>query len=69
MRKEKDSAVRACGSAYEAGELLKEQLALLKSEKEAAESQVRDCSEYLCINLYGRPNVNILLDWCVCKKS
>ena len=40
VRKEKENAVRACESAYEAGELLKEQLALLKMEKETAEGQV-----------------------------
>lgn len=42
VRKEKDSAVKACESAYEAGELLREQLALLMREKEIAESQVRE---------------------------
>ena len=40
VRKERDSAVKACESAYEAGELLKEQVALLMREKEIAESQV-----------------------------
>ena len=41
MRKERDGAVKACESAYEAGELLKEQLSLLVREKELAEAQVR----------------------------
>ena len=40
VRKERDSAVKACESAYEAGELLKEQLSFLMREKEIAEAQV-----------------------------
>ena len=42
VRKERDSAVKACESAYEAGELLKEQLSFLMREKEIAEAQVSD---------------------------
>ncbi len=45
VRKERDSAVKACESAYEAGELLKEQLSFLMREKEIADSQVSHCSK------------------------
>lgn len=40
VRRERDSAVKACESAYEAGELLQEQLSLLMREKDIAEAQV-----------------------------
>ena len=40
LRKERDSAVKACESAYEASELLKEQLSLMTTERNLARQHV-----------------------------